>query len=349
MADENEEFEFRLRQEKESKATQEKPEKPKYDFSTPASKNELPEAAFKLGTKLGLPPEATGAMAAGAGFFTGAAESSLTGGIGGAAGAAVKGSLRSGAETLMQSAIKPTLKQLKSGEAATAIRSMLDEGINLSAGGMRKLRGKIDALNDEIKSTIAGSTSTVNKAKVASYLTDLLDRVKKQVNPQADVNAVRQAFKDFWEHPDIGRHAGPELSVQSAQEAKQATYRALSQNAYGQERAASTEAQKTLARGLKEEIAKAVPEIRGLNAKESDLIKTLNVAERRALMDANKNPLGLTFLAHNPAAAAAFVADRSATFKSLAARMINAAGKASPQIGAAAGASAVPLSEAFKK
>jgi hypothetical protein len=37
----------------------------------------------------------------------------------------------------------------------------------------------------------------------------------------------------------------------------------------------------------------------------------------------NKNPVGMTALAHNPLAAAGFMADRSAAFKSLAARLIN--------------------------
>jgi hypothetical protein len=92
---------------------------------------------------------------------------------------------------------------------------------------------------------------------------------------------------------------------------------------YGQMGGAEVEAQKGLARGLKEEIANAVPEIAGLNAQESKLITTLNVTERRALMEMNKNPMGLASLASNPASWAAFMADKSALFKSLTARMLN--------------------------
>ena len=49
--------------------------------------------------------------------------------------------------------------------------------------------------------------------------------------------------------------------------------------------------------------------------KEAQLIDTLDVVERRALMELNKNPGGLTLLAENPLAAAAFQADKSALFK----------------------------------
>jgi hypothetical protein len=85
---------------------------------------------------------------------------------------------------------------------------------------------------------------------------------------------------------------------------------------------ADVEAQKTLARGLKEGIVKAEPQIAGLNEQESKLIKTLNVAERRALMQVNNNPAGMAWLTHDPKRWAAFVADKSSLFKSLLARML---------------------------
>jgi hypothetical protein len=119
--------------------------------------------------------------------------------------------------------------------------------------------------------------------------------------------------------------------VQLAQKLKQGTYKVLS-GKYGEAGSASTEAQKALARGLKEEIASEVPAIAGLNAEESKLITTLKVAERRALMEMNKKPIGLAALAGDSKAALAFMADKSAAFKSLAARMINQAGKANAPV-----------------
>jgi hypothetical protein len=45
-------------------------------------------------------------------------------------------------------------------------------------------------------------------------------------------------------------------------------------------------------------------------------------------MEANKNPGGISLLAKNPMTWALFMADRSAAFKALAARMVNSAGGA---------------------
>jgi len=99
---------------------------------------------------------------------------------------------------------------------------------------------------------------------------------------------------------------------------------------------AETEAQKSIARGLKDEIADAVPEVAPLNARESDLLNALKVSERRALIEINKNPMGLSLLASNPATWAAFMADRSAGFKAIVARMLYSGQKAIPQVGTAA-------------
>jgi len=120
-----------------------------------------------------------------------------------------------------------------------------------------------------------------------------------------------------------------EIPVQKAQRMKQATYRVL-KGKYGEEGSAATEAQKALARGLKEEIAKAVPEVRPLNAEETKLLNALPMVERRVLNSGNKNPQGLAGLVvMNPVAWTNFMADRSDLFKSLIARMMWTGSKAS--------------------
>jgi len=235
---------------------------------------------------------------------------------------------------LMASALKPTLRQWQKGDAAVAIDTMLQKGFNATEGGVAKIKKQIDALNEQIKQEIASSPATVDKAAVGTRLNELAEKFKKQVNPDADVNAIKRAWDEFKNHPLLkGRQ---DIPVQLAQEMKQGTYKQLAKK-YGQLGSGEVEAQKALARGLKEEIATAVPKISGLNAEESKLIRTLGVAERRTMMDLNKNPGSLAWLAHNPASFAAFVADKSALFKSLAARMIY---RTAPAAGAAMGAPA---------
>ena len=275
----------------------------------------LDKAAYKAG---GAVTDVTGSPAAGLATNVGIQAVPM---VAGGAAKVVAPALRSGAEALMQSAIKPTLKQLRSGEAATAIDTMLSEGLNATKGGVETLKQKVSALNDQISQAIESSPASVGIDKAGQTLKDVYQRFVNQVNPQPDLEAVRNAWSLFKSHPLIA--GASEIPVQLAQKLKTGTYRQIADK-YGQLGTAETEAQKGIARGLKEGIAEAVPEVAGLNAEESKLISTLSVVERRALLDLNKNPMSLAFLAHSPTAFAAYMADKSALFKSLAARALNA-------------------------
>ena len=246
--------------------------------------------------------------------------------IAGAAGDALKDQARG----WMQSAMKPTLEAQRTGKAGRAIDTMLDEGLNVSPGGVEKLQDRISSLNSQIANRIAASSAVIDKSAVASRIQPLIDKFKKQVNSTDDIAAIQRAHDDFVNHPLL---AGPDIPVQLAQEMKQGTYKQLGDKSYGELKSASIEAQKTLARGLKEEIAKAVPEVRPLNAEESALLNALSVSERRVMMEANKNPAGLGWLTTSPAKFAGWMADRSGLFKSLIARMLNTGAEAAPTVG----------------
>lgn len=359
--------------------------------------------------------------------------------------------LKPAANRLMQSAIKPTLKQLKTGEAKIASQTLLDYGINPTARGVEKLKLRIDDINADIAAKLKDSTATVSTNNVLNYLGGVRSKFSNQVSPTSDLSAIQGVADDFAAHPyfkkidqeraalkevltkaQLGKiqalqaagklktfaaqqkslaHGGgikltpkqpenqlymnvgatgkevispsaypvigqpripvrythnidrvPEgdsgfndaiaayrqrkadeitaqsalkqfdllngpISVQEAQALKQGTYKAL-KGKYGEAGSAATEAQKALARGLKDKIADAVPGIGQLNAEEARLLTTLSVSERRALIELNKNPVGLAALAGNPAGFVAFMADRSAAFKSLVARAINKTSKA---------------------
>jgi hypothetical protein len=292
---------------------------------------ELGSKVVEGGTKLGLPPEVTalGATIADVGLKD-VAPMAAGGGIGGLA----KTVAPKVAESLMSSALKPSVNMAKSGEAATAIRTMLDEGISVTKGGVRKLQGKINDLNDEIKDAISKSTATVNKAKVAGYLTDKINELKQGLLRGDDVAVLKKQFNEFFS----GSGLPSEIPVQQAQKLKQSAYRDIGENPYQKlSNPTGTEGKMTIARGLKEGIAEKVPEIAGLNAQESKLLTTLKPLEKRVLVEANKNPGGLVWLAHNPAAATAYLADKSSALKSILARMIEQAGKGSKSVAAGAG------------
>jgi hypothetical protein len=270
-------------------------------------------------TDLGASPE----TAAGLGYLTNVGVQAAPTVLAGSLSKALTGPLidKPVGTRLMQSAMKPTVQDLVTGKAEKAARTMLDEGLNVTPGGMADLQKRISSVGDVIEKTLSMSPATVDKKAVASRLHDALSRVEKQVTPGADVKVIEKAWQEFLEHPLlVGKDAIP---VKLANQIKQGTYKALGNKSFGELKGAEIEAQKALARGLKEEINKVEPSVAALNKEQGELLNALNVAERRSLMQGNNNPLGLTLLAENPAAAVGFAADRSALLKSWLARMVN--------------------------
>lgn len=305
-------------------------------LSAPSKAGEMAgEKVLGISEKLGAPPEVSAGLATAAnmGVSIGAG-----GGIGGSTGSAAGRGIAKLADPIMENAIKPLLKHVDSGKSATAIRTMLEEGLNVTQGGVRSLRQKIGELGEEIKSRLAQSEGgTVSKSKVAAKIDESLQKFKDQVNPQGDVAAIKQAFQDFMSHPDL--RGVENIPVSQAQKLKQGTYKQLGEKAYtGELSGASIDAQKVLAKGLKEGIEEAVPGIKNLNAEQKKLIDTLNVVERRQIMEAGKSVGGLSYLAHSPAAFTAMTLSKSAAFKSILANMVKNAERPAGVLGAEVGA-----------
>ncbi len=281
-------------------------------------------------TGAGMGAVSTGAAAA-TQEATGRPELAMLAGLAAPAGAStVKSALEAGAHRLMQSAIKPAARDLRgvpgNTRADRAIQTMLDEGVNATPGGINTLNQRIGGMSDDIDSAIRGSTATIDKSAVADRLRGTLSQFQSQVNPNADVSAIQKAWTEFLLHPGV---PGNSMPVQLAQELKKGTYRQLDKK-YGEMGSADIESQKALARGLKEEISQAVPEVSGLNSQEAALINARNVAERRSAMEGNKDILGLSPLASHPTGAIAFMLGRSPLAKSLLARALNAGSKLAP-------------------
>jgi len=244
----------------------------------------------------------------------------------GMAGDVISRGANSAAKSLMQSALKPGVKAVESGKADRAIETLLREGISPTKSGVDKLESMVDALNGEVKKQIANSGQTVSKKTVLQGLNETGEKFAKQASPASDLNAIAGVGDGFLSHPLLPN--GDAIPVQLAQELKTGTYRALKEKAYGEVKGADTEAQKAIARALKEEIERVAPSVGPLNKRQEDLIAALKLSSRRAGVDANKNPVGLSWLASNPSAALAFMADRSAAVKGMSARAVNQAAKA---------------------
>lgn len=277
------------------------------------------KATDKL-TSMGASPEMAAAGGYGANVATQAIPTVLGGGIGKQIAPALEGLSR----RLMQSAVKPSQIDRNTGAADRAIGTMLEEGISPTRGGMDKAREMASRLHETVNDAIQNSTSTVNMLDVGKRLKGMYEKALEQVNSKSDVAAIEGAWKEFTQNPLI---AGAfDIPVQLAQKLKSGTYQSLGGKAYGELGSASTEAQKQLARGLREEVAAKVPAVAEPLKQESALRNVQEVAANRALGDANNNPLSLgtsiAAIMHDPLAAAGMWANASTPVKAMLARML---------------------------
>lgn len=191
------------------------------------------------------------------------------------------------AERTYQSALKPSTT-LSPAERASVVRTGLDVGIPVTDKGVTKLQGLIDNLNDAVKQEIAKNpTAPINKFNVASRLSETAKTFANQVAPTRDLNAISEVGNDF-----LANQPG-NITAQDAQALKTGTYQRLSSRAYGEAGSATTEAEKSLARGLKEEIENYFPEVKGMNAQTSKFYGLQEELTRAVNRVRNHNLLGL--------------------------------------------------------
>ncbi|HWB17010.1 MAG TPA: hypothetical protein VG538_11445 [Vicinamibacterales bacterium] len=270
------------------------------------------------------------------------------------AGAPLAAVGRAIAPRLMQSALKPGVRAIAADVHAglpvpTVVETLLKEGVNVSESGVQKLNRLLTATNQDITDALNAVPSRVRikPRAVATRVDAVADEFGQQVNPRADLDRIQGARQEFLEaHAGAGQRDAsgrllPErtLSVQDAQSLKQGTYRQIG-NKYGMLAPADIEAQKALARGLKEEIAaetaKAGYDINTLNAREGALLDAKEAVAHRVAVSKNANPIGFAWVTSHPLTFLASLIDRNSGVKSLLARgLYGQAGrmaKANPQL-----------------
>lgn len=226
--------------------------------------------------------------------------------------------LAAAAPRMMQSAAKPTQSVLNEygTTAPKIVKTLLDEGVDVTEAGLSKLQTLLAATNDEIRAAVAASGGQISKKSVAARALSTADRVAKQTNPTADLKVVGETVEEFVNHPIF---KGPTLSVPEAQAMKVGTYQQIGKK-YGEVSSAGIETQKALARGLKEEIAAEVPAIGALNRREAELLAASEVIGRRTALAGNRDPVGFAWVTAHPVTFLTALMDRSPVVKSMLAR-----------------------------
>jgi len=285
----------------------------------------------------GNPEAAEVALLSGAEMAGGAA------GVGGQAGR-IRPAAAALAPKLYQSALKPPPGSYSSAEVQSMVKTGLENKIPVSAEGAAKLSGLLKDLHGAVQEEIdagAARGATVNKYAVASRLGKTSKQFATQVNPEADLDAVSESGNEFL------RSQPNQIPASQAQKIKTGTYQQLGDKAYGELSSATIEAQKALARGIKEELETQFPEIKGLNAAQSKLYDLQPALERAVRRIENHDIISLgskvsagagAALGGAPGAVAASTLEKvlgMPMVKSKLAIALNAAGKGKTTFGAA--------------
>jgi hypothetical protein len=280
----------------------------------------VPKLMYEAGGKLTdllsgghLPPE----MSAGLGAMVNAIPDALQMALGGNVGATANPVSQDIARWLMRSALKPS-GQANPAKTAAAVETMLKEGVNPTTGGVDQLKGTLSTLGKQVNESIAKSGATIDTTAVADAVPNALERFKNGPLANQAVEDLGKVQTTFIEHPNVS--GAKEIPVQVAQDMKQGYQRAVGDKGYGELKSPTTEGEKQIARALREQIAEKVPAVTAPLQREQAVINALKMAERRAAVDANKNPIGLGIL--NPAYLPIWLWDRSTLGKALTARSL---------------------------
>lgn len=215
---------------------------------------------------------------------------------------------------LMESAVgrvsKTMLKDFKTSTRELA-QTLLDRGVNVTQGGLKKLDRLVDAGNAEIDAVIGSLKGVVSPSKVAQRTDDVAARLTKQVNPRSDLAVVDASTEEFLQHPTLTARStstgpGAYLKPVEAHEMKKGTYQQIRRKTqYGELGGAQIETQKALARGLREEIeglatAQGKKAIAGLNQAEKKLLAAHEVVAQRLAESGRASTEGLAWVAKHP-------------------------------------------------
>ena len=143
-----------------------------------------------------VPPE----IAAAGGTLANMGVHAIPTAAGAVAGKAIEAGTKPLARTLYQSALKPSSKDIASGDSAKAIETMLKGGFPASTGGVAKMRVIVQKLSKDVDDMVAASPATVDKALVRQELAKTLRQFKEQVDPDQDVKSILQSWDRFKNH-----------------------------------------------------------------------------------------------------------------------------------------------------
>jgi hypothetical protein len=219
---------------------------------------------------------------------------------------------------LMTKAAKPAAGLLEDFRttAPQLAKTLLDNGVNVTRNGVDKLTNLLKSTQGELKTLLANSTATADKSNILAEVLPTASRIADQPNPSSDLSAIGDQVQGFIDHP---KYSGQTLTMPEAQALKTGTYQKIA-GSYGERGSATVEADKAIARGVKNEINSKVPEAAGLNQQEATLMAARDAVAKQVGLAANRDPAGLAWVARNPETMMGWMLEKSPAVKSMIAR-----------------------------
>ncbi len=192
-------------------------------------------------------------------------------------------------EKMYTSAIKPGIrKKLSITKREAAMEAGIKEGILPTTGGLDKLGGKIDVIENQIDSVLQrgiNSGTPIKTLDIADSLDTLIDAYHKSGMPPESYQGIENVRNKVLAQ-------GNYMTPQEAQVFKQNTYKFIRKH-YGELSNATIEAQKTVARTVKDKIAKQYPEVDILNKKVGPMIQLEDEIQRAVKRIQNRDLIGI--------------------------------------------------------
>lgn len=216
------------------------------------------------------------------------------------------------ATPLMVKAAKPAAKLLEDFRttAPKLAKTLLDEGVLVTKGGVAKLDKILNSTRSELKDMLATSTELTPKNEIVAPVANTAMKVANQSAPQADLKAIGEHVEGFMNHPKfIGDMTQSELQAM-----KVANYKKLP---YGELGSAVQEADKAMTRGAKEAIEARTPSAKALNQKDAEVAAARIAVAKQVGLAANRDPVGMAYIANNGPKTLAWLLEKSPAVKSL--------------------------------
>lgn len=200
--------------------------------------------------------------------------------------------MEKGAKAVYRSYLKPSLAAKLAPKAEAVVNTALEEALPVTKGGVGKAQQLISGLNQQVQDALDASKGEVDLHDVADRLR--MWATKTYYKPgvsTGDYESALAVADSIDKHASLGIKAlfTPTVPVTAseANASKQALQQAA-RHGYGLQSSATTTAQKVGASELRQAIEAQVPEVAGLNARESKLIDAARAISRAVNREGNQ-------------------------------------------------------------